>query len=60
MPNHRHGLYLRAHVPLHAGELVPGPVKPEDHTSSTVTPRRPTTLRFAYAFDPQHLAALTR
>ncbi|MBM7436645.1 adenosine deaminase [Streptomyces sp. HB132] len=32
MLNHLHGVYPRAHITLHAGELVPGLVKPEDLT----------------------------
>lgn len=32
MLNHLHGIYPRAHITLHAGELVPGLVKPEDLT----------------------------
>ncbi|MGW0780471.1 adenosine deaminase family protein [Streptomyces sp. NPDC002913] len=32
MLNYLHGVYPRAHITLHAGELVPGLVKPEDLT----------------------------
>ncbi|WP_250294089.1 adenosine deaminase family protein [Streptomyces atroolivaceus] len=32
MLNHLHGVYPDAHITLHAGELVPGLVKPEDLT----------------------------
>ncbi|MFB8119201.1 adenosine deaminase [Streptomyces sp. NPDC055962] len=32
MLNHLHKVYPRAHITLHAGELVPGLVKPEDLT----------------------------